>query len=127
MKSPLAPLTGLAVAALLAACAAPPSARPAPTRTIIMVWEGLRPDSIDAAVTPNLARLRARGVNFADHHASYPTLTLLNAASLVTGAWPRLSGGDGDAVWPAPPGRAITAAKTAAGARRDVAAPASGA
>jgi len=80
-----------------AACAQPavpppaaptPAATPAPAkrRVIVMVWDGLRPDSIDPALTPELARLRdERGVSFEQHHAVYPTFTMMNAAALATG------------------------------------------
>jgi arylsulfatase A-like enzyme len=69
------------------------AAAPAPPglarRVIVFVWDGLRPDSISAALTPELARLRdQRGVNFADHHAVYPTQTMMNAAAFATGARP---------------------------------------
>src|SRR5438552_11055205 len=57
-------------------------------RVIIFVWDGLRPDLVDSINTPNLARLRDAGVNFVDHHSTYPTITMINAASLATGAYP---------------------------------------
>jgi len=61
--------------------------KPEKRRVIVMVWDGLRPDSIDPALTPELARLRdARGVNFKQHHSVYPTFTMMNAAALATGA-----------------------------------------
>ncbi len=60
---------------------------------IICVWDGLRPDSINQQVTPNLARLRDQeGVNFTDHHSVYPTFTMMNAAALATGAYPAQHG-----------------------------------
>ena len=37
---------------------ATPATTPQPTRTIIMVWDGLRPDSVNATDTPNLYALR---------------------------------------------------------------------
>ena len=52
-----------------------------------MVWDGLRPDSIRADVTPNLAELRdRRGTNFRNHHSVYPCMTMINAAAFATGA-----------------------------------------
>src|ERR1700712_1448785 len=55
-------------------------------RVIVMVWDGLRPDSIDPEVTPRLAQLRDQlGVDFRDHHSVYPTFTMMNAAALATG------------------------------------------
>ncbi len=63
-----------------------------PTRTIIMVWDGLRPDSVNATDTPNLYALRQAGVSFNDNHSTYPSFTMMNAASLSTGAFPKLAG-----------------------------------
>jgi arylsulfatase A-like enzyme len=66
---------------------------PAKPRVIICVWDGLRPDSISAQVTPNLAKLRdGEGTNFTDHHSVYPTFTMMNAAALATGAYPAQHG-----------------------------------
>jgi arylsulfatase A-like enzyme len=58
-------------------------------KVIVFVWDGLRPDSITQQNTPNLARLRDQdGVNFSNHHAVYPTFTMMNAAAFATGAYP---------------------------------------
>jgi predicted AlkP superfamily pyrophosphatase or phosphodiesterase len=55
-------------------------------RVIVLVWDGLRPDSIDPTLTPELARLRdQRGTNFRNHHSVYPTFTMMNAAAFATG------------------------------------------
>src|SRR6188768_608776 len=64
---PAAPLGGgMGVGAGAAPKVSP--AKPAQPKVIVCVWDGLRPDSISAEVTPNLARLRDReGVNFSDH------------------------------------------------------------
>lgn len=123
MKSNLAPLASLIAAALVAACAAPPSMAPAPTRTIIMVWDGLRPDSINAQETPNLARLRDQGVNFADNHATFPTFTMMNGSSFATGAFPQHSGFYGNTFWTPPQGKTIPVGKSAAGGKQDYVAP----
>ncbi len=50
---------------------------------ILMVWDGLRPDSVTQADTPNLYALAHQGVYFADHHSIYPTQTMVNAAVLA--------------------------------------------
>ena len=74
---------------------------------IVCVWDGLRPDSISAQVTPNLARLRDQeGVNFSDHHSVYPTFTMMNAAALATGAYPAQHGFYGNTEYqPGPTGQ----------------------
>jgi membrane-anchored protein YejM (alkaline phosphatase superfamily) len=41
-----------------------------------MVWDGLRPDSVNATDTPNLYALRQSGVNFSDNHSISATTTL---------------------------------------------------
>jgi len=68
-------------------------------RVIVFVWDGLRPDFINIADTPNLASLRELGVNFLDHHSTYPTLTMINAASFATGAYPGTHGFYGNSFW----------------------------
>ena len=55
---------------------------------IVFVVDGLRPDAITAENTPTLHRLRTEGVNFADSHAVFPTVTRVNAAALSTGTQP---------------------------------------
>lgn len=69
---------------------------------VLMVWDGLRPDSVDAVNTPNLFALENGGVRFARHHSIYPTLTMVNAAGLATGASPSRSGIYGDMMYLAP-------------------------
>ncbi len=76
-----------------------PPPGPEQTRVIVFVWDGLRPDSVNAEDTPNLVRLRDEGVLFEDHHATYPTLTMMNAASFATGGYPATNGFYGNSVW----------------------------
>lgn len=57
-------------------------------RAIIFVWDGLRPDSINATDTPNLAAMKAAGSWFSDNHSTYPTFTMMNAASFASGGFP---------------------------------------
>ena len=76
-------------------------------KVIVFVWDGLRPDSVSAENTPNLARLRDHeGVNFVDHHSVYPTFTMMNAAALATGAYPGRHGFYGNTEYqPGPSGQ----------------------
>jgi len=55
---------------------------------LVIVIDGLRPDSITPDDTPNLARLRREGVNFTNGHSVFPTVTRANAAAIGTGAYP---------------------------------------
>ncbi len=57
-----------------------------------MVWDGLRPDLMNARDTPNLFALANEGVLFAHHHAVFPTITMVNAAALATGGEPDNTG-----------------------------------
>jgi arylsulfatase A-like enzyme len=60
-----------------------------PERLIaIFVVDGLRPDSINPKDTPTIDRLRTEGVDYINSHSTFPTSTRVNAATLVTGAYP---------------------------------------
>ncbi|HEY5282011.1 MAG TPA: alkaline phosphatase family protein, partial [Polyangia bacterium] len=62
-------------------------------KVIIFVWDGLRPDSVTAQDTPNLAKLRDQtGTNFKDNHAVFPTFTMMNGAAFATGSYPATHG-----------------------------------
>lgn len=95
----------LALACLSTGCG-PSAAQPEPEppertqqRHLLIVLDGLRPDHVTPALMPNLHALGARGVVFADHHAVYPTVTRVNAASISTGAYPETHGLLGNAVF----------------------------
>jgi arylsulfatase A-like enzyme len=80
-------------------------------KVVMFVWDGLRPDAITAADTPHLHRLKKEGVEFADHHSTYPTFTLMNGATLATGAFPGTTGFYGNTLWqPGPTGKNQTGA-----------------
>jgi len=68
-------------------------------KVIVMVWDGLRPDSVTMSDTPNLVALGARGVTFKDNHSTYPTFTMMNAASFATGSRPAQTGFYGNTFW----------------------------
>jgi hypothetical protein len=77
---------------------------------IIFVWDGLRPDSINAQVTPNLARMRDQlGANFTDNHSVFPTFTMMNASAFATGSYPATHGFYGNTEYqPGPMGKSAT-------------------
>lgn len=85
-------------ALLLPACAAATLAQRAaaqeapPRHVVIIVWDGLRPDSITDEATPTLAKLARDGVNFLHHHSAYPTSTEVNGTAIATGCYPGHSG-----------------------------------
>jgi arylsulfatase A-like enzyme len=88
-------------------------------RVIIFVWDGLRADDLTPEITPNYFALARSSVVFADHHAVYPTFTMMNSASLATGAYPGVHGFYGNVVY-APSAKG----KNAKGADIDFSAPA---
>ena len=94
---------GLALFTSLVAACATSTPQPAPpraaARVIIIILDGLRPDSISRAETPNLYELRESGTDFTDNHATYPTFTMMNAASFGTGGFPGTTGYYGNVLW----------------------------
>src|SRR5579863_9602976 len=69
---------------------------------VLMVWDGLRPDFVTQRDTPNLFRLAREGVRFDRHHSIFPTLTMVNATALATGAPPGVNGLEGNNFYVAP-------------------------
>lgn len=57
-------------------------------RVLVIGADGLRPDLVDRQLMPNLAKLEANGVRFADHHAAYPSHTRVNSSTFSTGRTP---------------------------------------
>lgn len=70
-----------------------------PRRVIVFVWDGLRADDLTPENMPNYFRLAHSGVVFADHHAVYPTFTMMNSASIATGTYPGAHGFYGNVVY----------------------------
>jgi len=79
------------VTAFAASCATTPAS--APHNAIIFVADGLRYGSVTEADTPGFAAVQRDGVNFANSHSVYPTLTTVNAAAIATG---HFAGDNGD-------------------------------
>jgi len=64
-----------------------------PPRThLVIVVDGLRPDDVTPTVMPRLFRLGQRGIVFTAHHSVFPTVTRVNASSMVTGVYPETHG-----------------------------------
>jgi arylsulfatase A-like enzyme len=96
-------LMGLALAVGIIALATPASpsgqaarvARQSPATArliLIVVVDGLRPDSINVEDTPTLFRLRQEGVSYINSHSVFPTVTRVNAAAISTGTYPDVNG-----------------------------------
>nr|WP_249810668.1 alkaline phosphatase family protein [Bradyrhizobium sp. 17] len=61
---------------------------PATRRVILVSFDGLRPDLINATATPHLHRLQRQGVTLGRNVTVYPSETRAATPSLVTGASP---------------------------------------
>jgi arylsulfatase A-like enzyme len=69
---------------------------------VVMIWDGLRADAVTQRDTPNLWRLAHEGARMERHHAVFPTLTMVNAAALATGAAPGVDALLGNVMYVAP-------------------------
>jgi len=69
--------------------AAPPKSE---RHVVIVVWDGMRPDFVSEQNTPALWKLSREGVTFRNHHAVYPSATMVNGTALVTGVYPSRNG-----------------------------------
>ncbi len=87
------------VLGLVGGPAAPQQGGPPARRVIIFVWDGLRADDVTPENMPNYFALARSGVVFADHHAVYPTFTMMNSASIATGTYPGMHGFYGNVVY----------------------------
>lgn len=79
-------------AAIIAFAAAAPLPAPAvakqvsaPRNLVIFVADGLRYASVTRETAPTMFRMKMQGVDFANSHAMYPTLTTANASAIATG------------------------------------------
>jgi predicted AlkP superfamily pyrophosphatase or phosphodiesterase len=59
---------------------------------VIVVWDGMRPDFVTEQNTPTLSKLAREGTTFRNHHAVYPSATMVNGTAMVTGVYPGNSG-----------------------------------
>src|SRR5213080_626886 len=84
----------IAVASVCWFCALVCGAQPAnqPRRVVVVVWDGMRPDFVSEENTPALWKLARDGVTFRNHHAVYPSATMVNGTALVTGVYPGKNG-----------------------------------
>lgn len=61
-------------------------------RTIIVVFDGLRPDYIRPDWMPRLYDFKRKAAYGKNHHSVFPTVTRVNAASYATGTYPSKNG-----------------------------------
>jgi arylsulfatase A-like enzyme len=91
--------TGVWLALAVVAWAALPDAQAPPRAHVVIVVDGLRPDQVTAEQMPRLHGIATRGVRFTAHHAVYPTVTRVNAATFVTGVLPARHGLLGNSIY----------------------------
>ncbi|PMD90761.1 alkaline phosphatase family protein [Siphonobacter sp. BAB-5405] len=74
-------------------------AQPQPLRTLIVTFDGLRPDYITPAAMPRLHAFRQTASQALEHHSVFPTVTRVNTSSFATGSYPKTHGILGNAVY----------------------------
>ena len=78
----------------LIVCSSPAAVVPAkPERhVVVVVWDGMRPDFVTEQNTPTLWKLAREGITFRNHHAVFPSATMVNGTAIVTGIYPGKNG-----------------------------------
>lgn len=69
------------------------------TRTLIVFFDGLRPDYITPELMPHLYAFKKQGTYGLQHHSVFPTVTRVNASSYSTGSYPGTHGLMGNSVY----------------------------
>ena len=59
---------------------------------IIFAMDGLQPSQVTPELMPNLSAFASQGVFFDNHHPAYPSVTRINASTLMTGCYPGTHG-----------------------------------
>ncbi|GLU52689.1 alkaline phosphatase family protein [Dyadobacter frigoris] len=73
--------------------------QPAKNKTLIVFFDGLRPDYITPEQMPNLFGFKEKASYGKAHHSVFPTVTRVNSASYATGSYPGTHGLLGNAVY----------------------------
>ena len=68
-------------------------------KTLIVFFDGLRPDYITPELMPNVYAFSKRGVYGKQHHSVFPTVTRVNSSSYSTGSYPGNNGIMGNTVY----------------------------
>src|SRR5437870_12549831 len=59
---------------------------------VVVVGDGMRPDFVSEETTPALWKFAREGVTFRNHHAVYPSATMVIGTALVTVVYPGKNG-----------------------------------
>ena len=73
--------------------------KPADIKTLIVFFDGLRPDYITAEGMPRLYAFRQQACYGTRHHSVFPTVTRVNSSSYSTGSYPARHGLMGNTVY----------------------------
>jgi len=68
-------------------------------KTLIVFFDGLRPDYITPEAMPNVYAFSKRGIYGKQHHSVFPTVTRVNSSSYATGSYPATNGLMGNSVY----------------------------
>ncbi|OJV12405.1 MAG: alkaline phosphatase family protein [Dyadobacter sp. 50-39] len=68
-------------------------------KTLIVFFDGLRPDYITEEQMPNLFAFRKSAARGTHHHSVFPTVTRVNSASYATGSYPGTHGLLGNSIY----------------------------
>jgi predicted AlkP superfamily pyrophosphatase or phosphodiesterase len=68
-------------------------------RTLVVFFDGLRPDYITEQNMPNLYAFSKQGSYGKQHHSVFPTVTRVNASSFSSGSYPGTHGLLGNTVY----------------------------
>lgn len=68
-------------------------------KTLVVFFDGLRPDYITAQQMPNLYAFTQNASRGTHHHSVFPTVTRVNSASYATGSYPGTHGLLGNAIY----------------------------
>lgn len=68
-------------------------------KTLIVFFDGLRPDYITPELMPNVYAFSKRGSYGKKHHSVFPTVTRVNSSSYSTGSYPGTNGIMGNTVY----------------------------
>ena len=77
---------------LVTTCAAAVVPAKPERHVVVVVWDGMRPDFVTEQNTPTLWKLAREGITFRNHHAVYPSATMVNGTAMVTGTYPGKNG-----------------------------------
>ena len=90
---------GAVLAGLCLAAPAVAAETPRPHNLVIFVADGLRSHIVTPETAPEMARLRADGVDFQNSHSLFPTVTTVNASAIATGHRVGDTGNFGNTLW----------------------------